>query len=60
MVYQITNNQKFKVFLGTYMNPADIQVNKWLEDNPNVTVISYRYQQARMGDHSICIMYKER
>lgn len=54
----VFNNQKFKIFFGTYQNPADIKVNKWIEDNPNVTIVSYQYQQEGMGDHSICIMYK--
>ena len=50
---------KFKIFTGTYNKLADDKANKWLEENPDVEIIEMRYQQARMGDHSICIMYKE-
>ena len=54
----VFNNQKFKIFFGTYQNSADIKVNKWIEDNHNITIASYQYRQEGMGDHSICIMYK--
>ena len=51
--------KKFKIFMGNSYNPVDIKANKWLEENPNVEIIDVRYQQARYGDHSICILYKE-
>ena len=51
---------KFKTFFGT-MNgtTAADYLNKWLEENKTVEVIDFKYQQARFGDHSICIMYRE-
>lgn len=27
----VFNNQKFKIFFGTYQNPADVKVNMWNE-----------------------------
>ena len=51
---------KFKIFYGNHTTvSADVKVNQWLEENPSVNLLSYRYQQVRMGDHSICIMYEE-
>ena len=52
--------QKFKIFMGNAGYKADDKANKWLEENPNVEIISMKYQQARYGDHSICILYKEK
>lgn len=51
--------QKFKIFMGNAGYQADDKANEWLEENPNVEIISMKYQQARYGDHSICILYKE-
>ena len=50
---------KTKIFTGTYQNPADNKFNEWIKDNSNIYIINFRYQQARFGDHSICILYKE-
>ena len=50
---------KFKIFFGNSTSTtADSKLNAWLEQHPNVCILSYQYQQARMGDHSICIMYE--
>lgn len=53
---------KFKITFGTVSNPADKQLNAWLTEsiNHNISIISMKYQQARYGDHSICIMYEEK
>lgn len=52
---------KFKIFFGTLSeNTADLKLNKWLSENPDVAIIDFRYSHARMGDHSICIMYEEK
>ena len=51
--------QKFKIFMGNSSETADIKANEWLEENPGIEIIDVRYQQARCGDHSICILYKE-
>ena len=51
--------QRFKIFVGNYNNTADEEANKWLEENPNVEIVEMRYQQARCGDHSICILYNK-
>lgn len=37
---------------------ADEKLNEWLEDNPTVCIIDFRYQQSGNG-HSIAILYKE-
>lgn len=51
---------KFKIFFGhSCDNHASDRLNQWLAEHPNVRVIDYQYQQARMGDHSICIRYEE-
>ena len=38
---------------------ADYKFNEWILHNPGIEIIEFRYQQARYGDHSICILYKE-
>ena len=50
--------QRFKIFMGNSGYTADDKANEWLEENPNIEIIEMRYQQARCGDHSICILYK--
>lgn len=51
---------KFKIFFGNHtIRSADDKVNQWLEENPGVELVSYQFQEPRIGDHSICIMYKE-
>ena len=50
----------FKIFFGNVNHYADKKANIWLKENPNIEVVEMKYQQARYGDHSICIMYKER
>ena len=51
---------KFKIFFGNHtMISADTKLNQWLAENPSVSIVSWQYQQARMGDHSICIAYRE-
>ena len=52
---------RFKTFfgsVGTGGTSADIKANMWLSKNPNIDILQMEYQQARYGDHSICIMYK--
>lgn len=51
---------RFKLFFGTCNNLADEKANAWLREHPDIEVVEMKYQQARYGDHSICIMYKER
>ena len=51
---------KFKIFFGNHtLQTADDKLNQWLKENPSVRIIEWRYDQARMGDHSICIQYEE-
>ena len=51
---------KFMIFFGNMStNRADDKLNFWLKTNPNVRILSYQYQQARMGDHSICVTYED-
>lgn len=51
---------KFKIFFGNHtLVTADDKLNQWLRENPNVRVVNWQYDQARMGDHSICIEYVE-
>lgn len=51
---------RFKLFFGTCSNLADEKANAWLKEHPDIEVVEMKYQQARYGDHSICIMYKEK
>ena len=51
--------RKFIIFAGNVNNKADIKANKWLEEHPNISIINVNYQQANLGDHSICIFYEE-
>ena len=55
---------RFKIFFGNgggsfSYDGADSKANEWLENHPDISLVGAFYQQARMGDHSICIMYKE-
>ena len=51
---------KFKIFFGNLGDiRADRKLNEWLDDHPNAVLYGWQYQQARMGDHSICIEYEE-
>lgn len=50
---------KFKIFMGDSDFPADVTANKWLEKHQNISIINVSYQQARYGDHSICIFYND-
>ena len=52
---------KFKIFWGNHTNvSADVKLNQWLVENPSVELVEWQYQQVRLGDHSICITYKEK
>lgn len=52
---------QFKIFAGNHTCVmADELANDWIIENPDICIYSYKYQQARCGDHSICIMYEER
>lgn len=48
----------FKIFMGTRNFPADDMMNEWLDKHPEIKVIDFKYQQARYGEHSICVMYE--
>ena len=48
----------FKIFMGSTSWKADIDANEWLNEHPEIKVVDFKYQQARFGDHSICIMYE--
>lgn len=50
---------RFKIFFGNVNHYADEKANTWLKEHPDIEVVEMKYQQARYGDHSICIMYKE-
>lgn len=51
---------KAKTFFGTSRCKADDDFNEWSKDNPDIEILNFKYQQARCGDHSICILYKEK
>ena len=52
---------KFKIFFGNHLvQSADEKLNQWLAENPSVELVDWRYQEPRIGDHSICITYKEK
>lgn len=48
----------FKIFMGTVANKADKALNVWLSTHPEIKVVDFKYQQARYGDHSICVMFE--
>lgn len=51
---------RFKIFFGNHtVQSADDKLNQWIAENPNAHILSYQYQEARIGDHSICIQYEE-
>ena len=51
---------KFKIFFGNHtIKSADEKLNEWLRENPKISIISWQYQEPRIGDHSICIAYRE-
>lgn len=52
---------KFQIFFGSQIKggAADDLLNEWLSEHPSVVILDMKYQQARYGDHSICIMYRE-
>lgn len=52
---------KCKIFFGSAMvdKTADIKFNEWSEKHPHALVEEFIYRQARMGDHSICIVYHD-
>ena len=57
---QKNGSVKFMIFFGNRDSTrADSKLNTWISQNPNVRILEYQYQQARMGDHSICVMYEE-
>lgn len=47
-----------KIFLGTVNCKADQFFNEWMEENPGIEILQFRYEQARYGDHSIAVLYK--
>lgn len=54
-----TNRPKIKIFFGnTYGITADQLFGEWIEDNPNVKIIVFKYQQSHC-EHSIAILYEE-
>lgn len=51
---------RFKIFFGNHtLQSADDKLNQWMEQNPTARIISWQFQQARMGDHAIGIEYEE-
>lgn len=55
---------KFKIFLGTVNAPADVKMNTWMHERARsqiiIDILDWKFQQARMGDHSLAILYQER
>lgn len=54
---------KCKNFFGTSgsngSKSADAYFNEWIKAHQDIDILEFRYQQARYGDHSICILYEE-
>ena len=52
-----------KNFFGTSgsngSKSADVYFNEWIKAHQDIDILEFRYQQARYGDHSICILYEE-
>ena len=51
--------RKFIIFTGNVKNKADIKANEWLKEHLHISIINVSYQQANLGEHSICIFYEE-
>lgn len=53
-------NMKTKIFFGTKIEAATIEMNAWLEENPDVELLEFKYQHTTAHwHHSICILYRE-
>lgn len=53
-------NYKAKIFMdGKGIDKADTKFNSWMKNNQNVCILQFEYQQAKYGEHSICILYRE-
>lgn len=51
---------KIKLFFGNAGGTkADQLFGEWIEEHPHARVVDFKYDQARYGDHSICILYEE-
>jgi hypothetical protein len=51
---------KTKIFFGTKIEAATIEMNAWLEENPDVELLEFKYQHTTAHwHHSICILYRE-
>lgn len=57
---------KFKIFFGHRKShpdmpdeTADAKLNKWLEEHPDVVLVTVKYQHTTNWHHSICVGYKE-
>ena len=51
---------KFKIFFGCHtLESADEKINAWLDENPDVRILNWQFQEPRIGDHAICIEYAE-
>lgn len=58
--FEVANQRlKFKVFFGSTLHPVDEVANKWLEENPDILLYSYKYCRKDRWDSSICILYEE-
>lgn len=50
---------KFESFFRVLPNHATDALNEWIDNHPKAKIIDFQFQQARYGDHSICIRYEE-
>lgn len=56
---------KTKLFSGSFhsvggpVKSADEAFNEWIQDHQDIEIIKFTYRQAKYGDHSIAILYKE-
>lgn len=52
---------KAKIFIGMNIaGKADEKFNSWIENHPDIYILQFEYQQTAHGEHSICILYKEK
>lgn len=49
---------RFKTFFGKGFNRASDSANMWLEKNPNIEIVDFRFSSDK-DSHAICVMYKE-
>ena len=52
--------KRFRIFRGVFgAIDADEKINEWLDENPDVKIIDYKFNLSTYGNHAICVLYRE-